>query len=803
MRSRTPRVILGLALAVAAGPIAAATFTVTSTADSGAGSLRQAIIDANNTAGFDTIAFNIAGSGPHTIALSTPLPAATFAVTIDGYTQSGALVNTLPVGQGLNTVLRIVVNGAAATGPCFTISASDVIIKGLVINNCDVGVAFTSGGFDTSRVQGCFLGTDAAGGARVDQNPNKQVEISGQSGAIIGGSTPAERNLISGCSFGVHILSTGSPSGHQIRGNLMGLTAGGGAALAPACGAAATGVSVNGTSHVIEDNAIAGLDKGVVLAGTTHTVRGNFIGTDASGAAELGIDDEGIQASGSDHTIGGTNPGDGNVVGGAAPGISLGGSNNTVYGNFLGTDVTGTLDLGNDTTGITISGSDNLIGGTGAGQPNLIAFNGSISGAGVSISGQRVTVRGNSIYENRSASGPGLGIELGSFGILVNDPGDGDSGANGFQNYPILLSAGPALTDGGGAHIVGKLNSTASTQFTLDFYANPPCAARPQEFLEGETYLGNTEVTTDGSGNADFDVTLGPPVPAGTRISATATDPNGNTSEMSQRIVFSLNPPVSGPPAGGTPITIKGMLFEDGATVNIGGAAATSVDVVDGATITAVTPALAAGTLNAVTVTNPSGTTGSLPNGWIADFSDVPSSHQFYFHVIKLVANGITAGCATPGAYCPLNSVTRAQMAVFLLKSKNGQCYLPPACSGDFNDVPCSNPFAPWIEALADAGITAGCATPGGPNYCPNNPVIRQQMAVFLLKALHGSTFDPPDCDGDFGDVDCPGNPFADWIEQLAAENITGGCGGGNYCPLNPVRRDQMAAFLYNTFDFP
>ena len=73
-------------------------------------------------------------------------------------------------------------------------------------------------------------------------------------------------------------------------------------------------------------------------------------------------------------------------------------------------------------------------------------------------------------------------------------------------------------------------------------------------------------------------------------------------------------------------------------------------------------------------------------------------------------------------------------------------------------------------------------------------------MAVFLLKSKHGSTYVPPACSGDFGDVDCPGNPFADWIEQLAAESITGGCGNGNYCPLQAVRRDQMAAFLSNTF---
>ena len=138
-------------------------------------------------------------------------------------------------------------------------------------------------------------------------------------------------------------------------------------------------------------------------------------------------------------------------------------------------------------------------------------------------------------------------------------------------------------------------------------------------------------------------------------------------------------------------------------------------------------------------------------------------------------------------------------MAVFLLKAKNGLCYVPPPCAGVFPDVPCSTNFAPWIEALAAAGITGGC---GGGNYCPTNPVTRQQMAVFLLKTKHGSTYVPPACSGDFADVPCP-SQFADWIEQLAAEGITGGCGGGNYCPTTPVRRDQMAAFLYNTFQLP
>ena len=138
-------------------------------------------------------------------------------------------------------------------------------------------------------------------------------------------------------------------------------------------------------------------------------------------------------------------------------------------------------------------------------------------------------------------------------------------------------------------------------------------------------------------------------------------------------------------------------------------------------------------------------------------------------------------------------------MAVFLLKSKYGVCYTPPPCTGVFPDVPCPSTFANWIEALAAEGITGGC---GGGNYCPANPVRRDQMAVFLLKAKHGSSYVPPPCSGDFADVACP-STFADWIEQLAAEGVTGGCGGGNYCPLNNVTRGQMAAFLVNTFSLP
>jgi len=119
----------------------------------------------------------------------------------------------------------------------------------------------------------------------------------------------------------------------------------------------------------------------------------------------------------------------------------------------------------------------------------------------------------------------------------------------------------------------------------------------------------------------------------------------------------------------------------------------------------------------------------------------------------------------------------------------------PAALSVDFADVPLSSPFHDDINTVATDGIAAGC---GGGNYCPTSPVRRDQMAVFLLKSEHGAGYAPPACTGVFADVTCPSS-FADWVEQLAAEGVTGGCGGGNYCPDASVTRAQMAVFLLKT----
>jgi hypothetical protein len=223
--------------------------------------------------------------------------------------------------------------------------------------------------------------------------------------------------------------------------------------------------------------------------------------------------------------------------------------------------------------------------------------------------------------------------------------------------------------------------------------------------------------------------------------------------------------------------------------------------------ITADIPAsdlLAAGTAN-VTVFSPA------PGGGLSaadtfdinlTFLDVPTSNFAYLEIAAVFNAGVTAGCGTR-IYCPDLSTTRAQMAVFLLKASEGSSYTPPPCSGGvFDDVPCTGgTFDPWIEDLATRGITGGC---GGGNYCPNSPVTRAQMSAFLLKTDQGPSYTPPPCTGTvFNDVPCQGGIFDAWIEDLAGRGITGGCGGGNYCPNSSVTRAQMAVFLTLTFDLP
>jgi RHS repeat-associated protein len=184
----------------------------------------------------------------------------------------------------------------------------------------------------------------------------------------------------------------------------------------------------------------------------------------------------------------------------------------------------------------------------------------------------------------------------------------------------------------------------------------------------------------------------------------------------------------------------------------------------------------------------------------LAVFSDVPQGAP-YQREIEAIYPGVTAGCSTtPLSYCPNSDITRGQMAVFLLRAKEGPAYQPPACTQVFTDVPCANnSFAPWINEIYRRGITSGCSA-SPLMYCPDNNITNTQMAVFVIATL-GVT--PPTCSAaPFADVPCSAFGAA-FIAEESRRQITAGCGGGNFCPNDLVTRAQMAGLLVHAFDIP
>ncbi|MEE8306717.1 MAG: hypothetical protein V3R81_05585, partial [Gammaproteobacteria bacterium] len=241
----------------------------------------------------------------------------------------------------------------------------------------------------------------------------------------------------------------------------------------------------------------------------------------------------GIRLDGGGNRIGGSAPGEGNLISGNFQyGIAVESSSNQVLGNLIGIDAAGTANLANTSDGIYVGGSNNVIGGTAANAGNIIAFNG---GDGIDVANTAGTgqiISGNSIFSNS-----GIGIDLGGDGVTTNDTGpphDIDTGPNNLQNYPVLTFAS---TGGGNTIIIGTFNSTASTTFTLEFFSST--VADGTGYGEGEVYLGSDTVATDGSGNASFIIVLPVAVTVGDVVTATATDPGNNTSEFSNALTVS------------------------------------------------------------------------------------------------------------------------------------------------------------------------------------------------------------------------------------------------------------------------
>jgi len=806
-----PAAAIGLLLA--AGAASAATFTVTNTNDAGAGSLRQAIMDANGAAGADTIAFDISGSGVHTIAPATALPKITGAVTMDGYTQTGASANTNAPNQGLNTVLKIEIDCTNGGSYCLQIGADDVTIRGLaMINTTQYLIA--SDFFKRVKntvIEGNFLGTHAdgltatavAGGAILGNHENARV----------GGTTPAARNLFASTTSNAAGFESGNAlnAASVIQGNLFCTDKTGAVALG-----AGTGIQLNGGAGTESSNfTVGGLTAaaangfacpayGVRLTSMTDVrIQGNRVGVDPTMTkALLGGKGQGIYLGfgGDGLVVGGTAAGAANVIGGQFVGIFVYQADGAVIqGNFVGTDPTQTKLFGNESFGINLSiGTNVLVGGTGSGEANVVMNN---RGGGLEVGfGVGNVLRDNRIFDNLglSVGKPSLGIDLlsaggGSQGPTPNDAGDADTTAgNDLQNFPLITSAVP---EGGGTRVVGTLNSTPSSPFTLDFYANPACRSRPRSALQADQYLGSLDVATNASGDVSFNELLPTPITAGQPVTATATNGAGSTSELFSGILFSITPD-SGSAVGGQNLQIKGMQFSGTPTVTIGGISATGVTLVNSTQINATAPALPAGAAYDVVVSVPGAPTGRMKNGYVTFPTD---GSAFMPSIVKLIAAGITQGCGV-GTYCPNNTITRAEMAIFLIRAKYGLCFTPPAATGTmFSDVPAGAFGARHIELLASLGVTTGC---GGGKFCPNSVVTRDAMAVFLLRTLLGSGFVPPPATGMFDDVPVS-NPFAKWIEELARRNITGGCGFNVYCPGNTNTRGEMAAFITRTFGLP
>jgi CSLREA domain-containing protein len=517
---RIPLLVLAGSLAAAAA--SGATFVVDSVGDEpddntadnvchtavNTCTLRAAIQQSNATAGPDVIHFAISGSGVQVIQPASALPSLTDPVTIDGYSQPGASPNTQ--ANRSNAVLLIEIDGSAsgAGASGLTISTTGCTIKGLEIvrfSASGIWIDATAGGAAGGHtIQGNWIGMLPDGNTRAGngafgifiRSPNN----------LVGGPNPGERNAIEGAG--------GDPLAAQIKfqGDL--------------------GASIQG-----------------------NVVQGNYIGTDVLGFttypppnAASGIVVQSGTAGEGGVIIGGTAAGSGNIIGGlqfygveiqSSP-CTVTTSNVVVAGNGIGMNLEPfRVDNGYGGVHLGCGATNNTIGGTSAGAGNVIAFNGSgsFTGGGVLVDGtqtvpMRNAILGNLIYSNtRKLGGPvaaGLDIDLGSDGQTPNDPGDGDTGPNGLQNYPVVIDVSVV---NGVATVRGNLDSTPNQSYRIELFTYP------YPFQTGRHFLTFVDVSTNASGIASFAQAfpIGK-INSGDEISATATDPFGNTSELSPSV---------------------------------------------------------------------------------------------------------------------------------------------------------------------------------------------------------------------------------------------------------------------------
>ena len=559
----------------------AAVFTVTNTNDSGPGSLREAINQANANSGDDQINFNIPGNGPHTITLASPLPEITDTVIIAGETQPGYFGMPVVGLDGTNA-------GDDASGLVFGRSSSFSEVRGLVINRfMQHGILFdgTQGlTVNSITVRDNFIGTDFSGTLPLG-NCGNGVEIRGSTSnnvscnlisankmngvrLINGIANSIEKNFIGTAKDGDEDAEMGNGrDGVEIRGNSSGNVVGGG----------------EENENTISGNGAKGIRVGP--NGENNMICGNNIGTNGTGTKKNPNRGGGVSLEDApNNTIGGTAPGMGNnISGNDGNGVEITGSGatgNNVQGNNIGVDSTGRGRLGNTGEGARIEGaSGNTFGSATPGGGNIVGDNGD----GMSIiNGQLNMVLGNwfgtnPLFDNLGNQGAGLGFAGNSFNNVVGGTATPASNIFGFNMIAEIIAfpgtqqnlflfnqfpnnTGPAIDLIGNANssqpppqiasatasgtettIQGGLNSTPNRQFFVQIYWR--FGSHPSG-LGGGTPLGGFTMMTNATGDAAFNARLQTPLADGSSVSAVATDTTtNNTSELS--------PPttVTGPPA--------------------------------------------------------------------------------------------------------------------------------------------------------------------------------------------------------------------------------------------------------------
>ncbi|MFM7591580.1 MAG: Calx-beta domain-containing protein, partial [Isosphaeraceae bacterium] len=487
----------------------------------------------NSTPGADTIKFAI-GSGFASIALSSALPDISDAVTIDGTSQPG---------YSGNPMIEINGAGAGSSAQGFKVTSGLVTLQGLVINRfAKQGIWLFGGG--SNVVRNCWIGLNATGSAAA-ANGDDGIFIDKSSGNTIGGLATGDRNVISGNSAkGIHFLFNGQANNNKMIGNYIGTDITGKYAI----GNGASGIDFFGpaTYNTISYNVISGnAGHGITFFGgdaSDNLITDNNIGVDVTGVQGIPNNGNGVDIWGPPRISVKNNV----IAANKGSGVVINSENIIVQGNFIGTDRTRTVNLGNLDYGVIVGGlsspKDTRIGGPNLADGNVIANNGSYWGRpGVSVStgSTGVLIFNNIIYDNAS-----IGIDLNADNkVTLNDTGDPDTGGNNLLNFPVITTA---VGGTGKVTIAGTYNGLANTNFTLQFFSS--VAADPTGYGEGRDILGTTNITTDATGNATFNVSYSSSlVVVGSKISATATTAgngvgSGYTSEFCQTVSVTAAP---------------------------------------------------------------------------------------------------------------------------------------------------------------------------------------------------------------------------------------------------------------------